>query len=174
MMEKSVMWSIVPTGWFSWDCVVQDSTQQTIAELNLSPWRERGAICVGEVEHKISRQGAGVFVLQEGESVLARAEKPGFFSGTFRIEYTEKQYTLESRSVWRRERVLYEEGKEIGTIIPEGAFTRRARAEFPDDMPLVLKLFVVWLTMLLWKRQSDSAAMGASTAFIGAAAGGSS
>src|SRR5262245_3209617 len=133
------MWSIIPTGWFSWDCVVQDSTQQTIAELNLSYWRERGAIRVGEVEHKISRQGAGVFILYEGESVLSRAEKLGFFSGTFRIEHAVGQYTLEARSVWRRERVLYEEGREIGTVIPEGAFTRRTRARFSDDVPLVLK-----------------------------------
>jgi hypothetical protein len=154
------MLDAVPEHWFSWDFAIRDATRQPVAKVRLSSWRERGAVIVNGIEHKVSRQGVlrGAFVLERGGSVLARAEKPSAFRREFRIEHGGKQYTLKGRSIWRRERVLYDGGREIGAIIPEGLFSRRARAELPDTLPLLLRLFVVWLTMLLWKREADAAA----------------
>jgi hypothetical protein len=158
------MLSAVPKHWFSWDFAIQDATRHPVAEVRLSSWRERGAVSVQGVEHRVSRHGVlrGAFVLERGGSVLARAEKPSAFRREFQIEHDGKQYTLKARSIWRRERVLYDGDKEIGAVVPEGLFNRRARVELPDDLPLVLRLFVVWLTMLLWKRDSDVAAVSGS------------
>ena len=156
--------SAVPKHWFSWDFAIQDATRHPVAEVRLSSWRERGAVSVEGVEHRVSRHGVlrGAFVLEGGGSVLARAEKPSAFRREFQIEHDGKQYTLKARSIWRRERVLYDGDQEIGAVVPEGLFNRRARVELPDDLPLVLRLFVVWLTMLLWKRDSDAAAVSGS------------
>jgi hypothetical protein len=148
----------VPKHWFSWDFAIRDANRQ-VAEVKLSSWRERGAIRVDGVEHTVSREGIlrGAFVLERGGSVLARAEKPSVFRKMFQIEHRGKRYTLEARSMWRRERVLYDGDREIGAIVPAGLLTRRARVDLPEDLSLVMRLFVVWLTMLLWKRGSDAA-----------------
>lgn len=159
------MLSAVPKHWFSWDFAIEDSARQPVAEVSLSSWRERGTVSIRGVEHRILREGAlrGAFLLEAGGSPLARAEKPSAFRNTFRIEHGGKQYTLKPRSTWRRERVLFEGNREIGAIVPESCFSRRARVRLPDELPLVLRLFVVWLTMLVWKRDSDAAAVSGST-----------
>jgi hypothetical protein len=158
------MWSAIPKHWFSWDFVVHDATLQSVAEVRLSSWRERGAVATGGVEHKVSRQGMlGAFVLMKGDSVVASAEKPSAFRKTFQIDHEGRHYTLKGRSFWQRELVLYEGEREIGSIAPTGFFTRRAQVGLPEELPLILRLFVVWLTMLLWKRESDAAASAGAT-----------
>ena len=53
--------------------------------------------------------------------------------------------------------MLYEGDREIGSIAPSNYFGRDARVSLPDDLSVALRLFVVWLTLLLWKRDSDAA-----------------
>ena len=69
--------------------------------------------------------------------------------------------------------VLSEGGIVAGTIEPEGILTRRARIKMLDELPLVLKLFVIWLTILLWKRGSEAGnpGMGADPGASGMGAG---
>ena len=158
------MWSAVPRHWFSWDFVVHDATPKPVAEVRLSSWRERGAIVADGVEHKVSRQGfLGAFVLVKGDSVVASAEKPSAFRESFQIDQEGRRYTLKRRSLWQRALVLYEGEKEIGSLVPIGLFTRRAQIALPDELPLLLRLFVIWLAMLLWKRDSDVAASAGAT-----------
>ncbi len=90
--------------------------------------------------------------------MIAFAVKLSAFQKTFRIECDGRQYELRARSFWRRELVLCEGEKEIGSVVPDSLFGRRARVSLPEDLMVVLRLFVVWLAMVLWKRDSDSAA----------------
>ena len=39
-----------------------------------------------------------------------------------------------------------------------GVFTRRSTANLPEGIPLPVKVFIIWLVVILWKRESDSAA----------------
>jgi hypothetical protein len=151
------MWSAAPKHWFSWDFTVRDLALAPVAEISLSSWRERGAVVVAGVEHTVSRQSLlGRFVLERGGSVIASAEKPSAFRKMLRIEHDGRHYTLEPRSVWRREMVLYSGDQEIGSIAPDSCFARRARVTLPDALPVALRLFVVWLAMLTWKRDADA------------------
>jgi hypothetical protein len=158
--HEVAMLSVAPKHWFSWDFAVRDETGRPVAEVKLSSWRERGAIRIAGVEHEVTRHGAvrGAFVLERGGSVLMRAEPPRSFRSGFQIEHEGKPYALKGRSPWKRERALYAGDGLIGTVVPEGLFSSRARVDLPDSLPLVLRLFVVWLTLLLWKRESDAAA----------------
>ena len=42
-------------------------------------------------------------------------------------------------------------------VRPARALGRQARADLPEDMPLEVRLFVLWLTLMLWKRQQQAA-----------------
>ena len=35
--------------------------------------------------------------------------------------------------------------------------TRRALVDLPPDLPLPVRVFVIWLTVILWKRQAEAA-----------------
>jgi hypothetical protein len=164
------MLTAVPKSWFSWDFDIQDESRQSIAEVRLSNWLERGAISVPGMDCKVSRQSVlGAFVLEQEGSILARAEKPNPFLREFIIEHDAKTYTLKAWSAFRRAMVLYKDGIVVGKLVPESFLTRSIRVELPEDMPLVLGLFVIWLTLVLWQR--DSGASDSNTAGADAAAG---
>ena len=62
----------------------------------------------------------------------------------------------------RRECALFDEGnRRVGQVRPESWLGRRARVEFDEQVPPLLQAFVVWLTLLLWKRDGDAAAVSA-------------
>ncbi len=136
-----------------------------------------------ETQSRPHARALGAFTLELGQaglsasgekagSVLARAEEtsavrngprpatavaPGRL--TFEIEHEGKQYILEQKgSVWRRKGVLYEGEREIGVVAQESIFTRRARVELPEELPLVLRLFVIWLTVPFGKRDAEEVA----------------
>lgn len=65
---------------------------------------------------------------------------------------------LRAKSVFRRGFVLLDGDREIGSLSPEGIFTRRATVDLPQALPLPVKVFIIWLAVILWKRSSDAAA----------------
>ncbi|MCX6559393.1 MAG: hypothetical protein NTZ26_02655 [Candidatus Aminicenantes bacterium] len=147
----------VPKAWLAWDFDVRDDADQPLGEARLSSWRERGAVCAGNVEYRVFRESLlGAFVLEKEGLPLARAVKPSALLRSFEIELEGRAFTLKALSPVRRAMVLSEGGVVVGTIEPEGILTRQARIKMLDELPLVLKLFVIWLTLLIWKRESDS------------------
>jgi hypothetical protein len=151
------MWSAIPRGWLAWDFDVRDDGGQTLGEVRLTSWRERGAVVAAGVEYKVFRESLlGAFVLEKDGLPLARAVKPSALLRSFTIEHEGRSFTLKALSPVRRAMVMSEGEIVVGTIEPEGMLTRQARIKMLDELPLVLKLFVIWLTMLIWKRESDS------------------
>ena len=73
-------------------------------------------------------------------------------SDTYPIRYADRSYTLESRSAFRRAFVLLDGSRQIGSIEPTSAFTRGAMADLPETWPLPVRAFVIWLTMIQWRR----------------------
>jgi hypothetical protein len=65
----------------------------------------------------------------------------------------------------RRQLLLFEGSKQIGSIAPEGPFTSKASVEFSQTFPMFLQVFVIWLAMMLWKG-GDAAAAAASGAAL--------
>ncbi len=151
------MLTATPKHWFSWDFVVLEGSQ-AVAEIDISWWRERGVLTVSGVDYHVYRQGvmSGDFILERGGLALARAEKPSAFHRSFIVEHQAKRYTLRTRSMFRRAFLLLEGEREIGSVCPEGVFTRRATVVLPADWPLPVKVFIIWLAVVLWKRESGS------------------
>lgn len=149
------MWTVTPKRWFVWDFVARDDREQEVGQVRLSGWRERGSVVAGGLEYKVSREravGTG-FVLEGASSPLARAEKRSVLRRAFAIAHAGREYVLQAPSVWRREMVLYDGEAEIGRVAAERAWSRRARVSLPESLPLEVRLFIVWLCFVLWRRQ---------------------
>ena len=132
---------------------------RTVARLDLSSWRERAEIMIGDVTHRTFREHAlGDFAIEAGGRELARATKPSAFRDTMIVHYGGRDYTLLKPSIWRRTFALLDGERQIGAISPESAWTRRATADLPPDVPVPIQAFVVWLVILLWKRDAQSSA----------------
>ena len=152
------MLKVISKSWFSWDYIVTDGASP-IAEIDVSWWREEGVLTVHGSTYDVYREGliSGAFLLESDGSILARAEKPSAFRRSFELECGKKIYMLRAASAFRRKFVLIDGDREVGEISPDGVFTRRATADLPEDIPLPVKVFIIWLVVILWKRESDSA-----------------
>jgi hypothetical protein len=151
------MLKAVPKTWFSWDFTIFEG-DRPVADIDISWWRERGRLVVRDESYAVYREGllSGAFVLEAEGRVLARADKPSAFLRSFVVEHEGRSYTLRARSPFRRELVLLLGSEEVGSISPDGFFTRRATVSLPEALALPVRVFLVWLTLILWKRDSES------------------
>ncbi len=147
----------VPNSLFNWDFDIQDENGQSVADVRLSNWIERGAISVPGQECTVRREiPLGAYLLEQHGRLVAQAEKPSAFFREFTVTHEGRTFTLKAWSALRRAMVLIENDVVVGRVAPESFFSRRMRVELPEEMPLVLKTFVIWLTMVLWKREADA------------------
>lgn len=151
--------TMVPRRWYAWDYAVT-SGDRTVAALDLASWRERADIMIGDTTHRVFRERpmSGDFIIEAAGRELARATKPSAFRDTMIVHYGGKDYTLRKPSIWRRAFALMDGERQIGSIAPESAWSRRATADLPPDWPVPIKAFVIWLVIILWKRDAKSAA----------------
>jgi len=156
------MLTAIPKHWFSWDFTVQEGSRD-VAKIDVSWWREKGTLTVQGKDYHVYREGvmSGLFVLESAGAVLARAEKPSAFRRMFVIEHAGRQYTLQAKSAFRRAFVLLQGSQEVGWITPQGVFSRKSTVDLPESLPTPVKVFILWLTVILWKREADAAASGA-------------
>ena len=149
----------VPKHWLSSKYKVLENGT-TIAMVDSSAWREAGQLTIKGSTYRVYRERlmSGAFILESGGSILARAEKPSALYRSFQVEHEGRQYTLEAESAWARKFVLSERGVRLGSVYPENAMTRKAVIDFPEAISLAGRIFMFWLVMILWTRDSESAA----------------
>ena len=144
------MLQLVPSHWFSWDFTVRQGSE-ILANIDVSGWSEKGVLTIQGTRFLVYREGlfCGDFVLESGDTIVARARKPSAFLNSFIVEHAGKQYTLRQHSGPFQ---LLDGDREVGSITPEGFFTYRASVGMPQDMPLPVQVFIAWLVIILWKR----------------------
>ena len=159
----ALIYTAVPRRWFSWDFVVLDGSGRALAEIDMAVFGERATVAVEGSTYEIAREGLlrGAFLLERSGEVLARAEKPSAFRRLFHVEHAGTRYTMAQRSILRRAFVLRRGDDDVGTLAPERLIGRRVRVELPDELPVPVAVFVIFLAVLLWKRASRSAGSGA-------------
>lgn len=153
------MLQAVPKHWYSWDYTVFDG-QHPIAELDVSWWREKGILTIDGIAHRVYREGimSGAFLLELDSEIVARAEKPSPLTRRIVMQCGGSTYTLAPRYPFGRSFRLVDPAGIIGTLSPRGILSRRMNIDLPAGLPLAVRVFVVWLTVILWKRDSDAAA----------------
>ena len=146
--------------WFSWTFSVIDGAEPVAHAVDRSWWSDKGELTIEGVTYTARREGvmSGEFVLESTAGVLARATKPSAFRRSLIVEHAGRRYTLRAVSALRREFVLLDGSTRIGSLSPEGIFTRRAAVDLPPALPLTVRVFIVWLTVMLWKHEQMAAA----------------
>jgi hypothetical protein len=94
------------------------------------------------------------FHLDGGGVRIADVELTGTFFRRFIVHAGAKTYTLKVASWFARNFVLAENDVEVGRIARTGFFTARCRADLPDDLPLTVQAFLIWVVLITWRRQA--------------------
>ena len=138
--------------WYSLDFEVREA-ERHLAHADLSAWREKGTLTIGGVAHRVYREGLhGDFLLERDGRVLARATKPSALRHRVLIRHDDRSYELDKQSFWGRTFVVRGTGSEIGTLTLTSMWRRNAAVTLPEGWPPPLKIFVIWLTVILWRR----------------------
>jgi hypothetical protein len=139
---------------FSWTFSVMDGSEPVARAEDLSWWSDKGELTVQGITYTARRERAmsGAFILESAAGVVARATKPSALRRSLIVEHSGRRYTLRAASAFRREFVLLDGSVGVGSLSPEGIFTRRAAVALPPTLPLTLRVFIIWLTVMLWKR----------------------
>lgn len=145
---------LIPHSWLSWDFSVMRG-DSVVAEIEVPRWRKRGMLKVGGLHYAAYREGliGGAFILALDTTQVARAEKNSWLSRSFTIKHGEKTYRL--KADWLGPSfILLDNGKKVGSLATRGMFTRRTSVSLPDELPLLVQMFLIWLT--LYQRETDS------------------
>jgi hypothetical protein len=154
------MLTATPRHWFSWDYALA-TEHDHLADIDISCWREKGTLTIEGQQYAVYRERpmSGKFVLESGGAIVASAQKPSSLRRRLLIEHAGRHYELKPRDMFTRTYVLREGTAVVGTLSATGLFTRRMNVDLPETLPLPVRVFVVWLTVILWKR--DAAASSA-------------
>jgi hypothetical protein len=153
------MLELEPTRWFSWAFTVADDGQP-LGTIDISAWRERGELTVAGQTFGIARKGfiASDFRLEAGGSTVATATRPSVLRREFAVTFSGRTLRVRPRSAWSRALMVQEGDREVGAVTPRSLWSRRATATLPDTLPVPVRMFVLWLALLIWKRDDDAAA----------------
>ena len=159
------MLQLIPQGWLGWNFDILDNNRK-IAEIKTSTLPESGTFSIEGVSYRAFREGmfSGDFFLESGGQTVARAQKPSAFRNSFSITHSDRSYTLKKESLVGRSFILLEGDVEAGSIRPEGLLSRKATVSLPEDTPLSIQLFIVWLAIILWRREANAGAAAAVSA----------
>lgn len=96
----------------------------------------------------------GSYSIESNNSILAVADRPGMLGRTFSFDLGTRQYQMCPKSNWKRSFVLLEGERQVGEIYCEKGFSGEFIAELPADLSLPIKIFLLWLILLMWHRDS--------------------
>jgi hypothetical protein len=162
-MEGISMLTATPRSWFSWDYAVSTPNDH-LADIDISWWREKGTLTVDGQHYGVYRERplSGKFILESHGAILASAEKPSSFRRRLLVEHAGRQYELKPRGMFSRTFELHSGPAVVGSLSAKGVFSRGMKVDLPATLPLPVRIFVVWLTVILWKRDAEAAAAGGS------------
>jgi hypothetical protein len=157
------MLTATPRHWFSWNYAVSRQDKH-IADIDISWWREKGTLTVDGRNYGVRRERpmSGKFILESDGTAVASAKKPSSLRRRLLIEHAGIEYELKPRDMFTRTFELHAGTEVVGTLSATGMFTRRMNVDLPETLPLPMRVFVTWLTVMLWKRDSEAASAGGS------------
>ena len=151
------MLTAIPRHMLSWGFSLTDG-KTSLADIKISSWREKGELTISGVPYRVYRKGPliGSFVLESRGTVIARAYKPSVFSRRMTVEFDKTRYELKPVSIFARKFHLLSGKTVVGKLFPTRWYSRRMHIDLSESIPLPVRTFIVWLTLLIWKRDSES------------------
>ncbi|HYT10955.1 MAG TPA: hypothetical protein VEL73_09885 [Mycobacteriales bacterium] len=155
---------VAPHGSFRNGFDLLDEAGGPVGSFRASPWRESGDVRVGDRVWRLHTVGRRRFVLDGSDGMLASADKPSPWSARWRLTTGDQTYELTKRSWRSRGFELRGRGQMLGEVRPRSAFSGKAVADLPAELPPPVQVFVVAVVLALWRREQASAAAGTAAA----------
>jgi hypothetical protein len=132
-----------------------------IGQIDCGGIRQPASIVIGDATFRPARDGVlqTTYHLDGDGARLASAAPAGAAFRRFTVETGARTYTLAVSSWAGRRFTLTENGTAVGTIARTGFFTTKCKADLPDDLPIGVQAFLIWLVIIIWRRQAATNAV---------------
>jgi hypothetical protein len=144
-----------------------------VAVLRASNWREAATAVVGDREWVfVKRKGVltGRWAVEPDGAVRLRAQQSSFWKGTWRVDLEGKPVEMQNASMWKGTHRYLAGGQQVARSASTGGWSPRPTLDADGSLPLHHQVFLLWLELVISRRNSAAATAAVSGAVI---AGGS-
>lgn len=129
--------------------------------LDLSAFRSRGRFRLDGAEYRVAAIGAtlGAWVLERDGRELARADRDRLIPLRYQIRLPDRRLTLRTHPPTRR-LTLRHGDRRVGAIRPRHLASRVALLEGAGELAPPVRVFVLTLALLKWRRRARSSGGG--------------
>jgi hypothetical protein len=150
----------IPKGWWTLKYELLDN-EEVVGLVEFHFATEGATITIGSEVYEARGKGwfnREYFFETAERRFIASAENPAF-SGRFEVNFDNRLYSLQKdKGLLNTTYVLIDGDGVIGSITPDGIFSRKSTIDIQNSFPLPIQAFMFWLVALLWKRATDSTA----------------
>ncbi|WP_091940841.1 hypothetical protein [Trujillonella endophytica] len=147
-----------------------------VAQLRASNWKEAATAVVGEREWvfaKQKRELTGRWSADPEGSARLRARQVSLWKGTWEADLEGTPVAVASLSVWKGTHRFTSGGKTVGESGSTGGWSPRPTLTCAGTVPLEHQVFLLWLEVVIGRR-NQAAITGATVAATGGATAGGS
>ena len=148
--------------------VLRDRT--VVATLRASNWKETAAAVVGDREWvfaKHKRELSARWAAEPEGAVRMRAWQKSFWSSTWDVELNGTPVEVQTASWWKGTRRYLAGGRQVAESGTTGGWSPRTTLNADDALPLDHQVFLLWLEMVITRRNNAAVGVAVSAAVIG-------
>jgi hypothetical protein len=148
--------------------VLRDGT--VVAGLRASNWKEAATALVGDREWVFARHKGDLiarWVADPEDAVRLRARQASFWKGTWTADLEGRPLEMHNASMWRGTHRYLSGGRRVAESGSTGGWSPRPTLDADDSLPLHHQVFLLWLELVISRRNTAAVGAAAGAAVIG-------
>jgi hypothetical protein len=148
--------------------VLRDGT--VVAVLRAGNWKEEATAVVGDREWVFAKRKSELIARWAAEPedvVRLRARQASFWKGTWIADLEGRPVEVENVSMWRGNHRYLAGGRRVAESGSTGRWSPRPTLDADDSLPLHQQVFLLWLELVISRRNMAAVGVAAGAAVIG-------
>jgi hypothetical protein len=141
-----------------------------VATLRASNWKESATAVVGEREWTFAKHTGELtarWAAEPEDVVRLRARQASFWKGTWIADLEGRPVEVENASRWKGTHRYLSGGRQVAESGSTGGWSPRPTLADDDALPLHQQVFLLWLELVISRRNTAAMGAAASAAVIG-------
>jgi hypothetical protein len=141
-----------------------------VATLRAANWKEAATAVVGAREWVFSKHKSeltGRWAAEPEDAVRLRLRQTSFWKGTWAADLEGTVVQVENASAWRGTHRYLSGGRQVGASGSTGGWSPRPTIDTDPTMPLHHQVFLLWLELVISRRNMAAVGVAAGVAVIG-------
>lgn len=142
--------------------------EAVVATLRAANWKEAATAVIGDRTWVFGKQGRELTARWEAEpddAVRLRARQTSLWKGTWQLELDGATVEMTSSSWWQGTHRYTAGGRTVAESGTTGGWSPRPTLTADDDLPLATRVFLLWIELVVTRR-NNAVVLGATSAAV--------